>query len=96
MNKKLMTELFSLQSFHHNLVPPSADVEGKWNHCKHDPAACNSDQIAVLQGFRHDMLKASSSFLKNSQRGGTFINSCFAHCQSVAQESWFAVDSPIR
>ncbi|XWS61174.1 hypothetical protein CRYUN_Cryun07bG0103300 [Craigia yunnanensis] len=98
--KYITTPFFVLNSaydviqFHHILVPPSADVEGKWNHCKHDPAACNADQIAVLEGFRRDMLKALSSFLKDSQRGGTFINSCFAHCQSDAQESWFSVDSP--
>ncbi|XVF50837.1 hypothetical protein PTKIN_Ptkin04bG0136000 [Pterospermum kingtungense] len=98
--KYITTPFFVLNSaydtvqFHHILVPPSADVEGKWNHCKHDPAACNGNQIAVLQGFRRDMLKALGPFLKVSQGGGTFINSCVAHCQSNLQETWFSVDSP--
>jgi hypothetical protein len=29
-----------------------------------------------------------------SNRGGMFINSCFAHCQSELQETWFGADSP--
>ncbi|KVI10106.1 Pectinacetylesterase [Cynara cardunculus var. scolymus] len=27
-------------------------------------------------------------------QGGIFINSCFAHCQSESQDTWFASDSP--
>lgn len=27
--------------------------------------------------------------------GGLFINSCYAHCQSETQETWFAEDSPV-
>lgn len=40
------------------------------------------------------MLVALYSFYKNSRRDGMFINSCFAHCQSESQDTWFAVDSP--
>ncbi|KAK6262339.1 hypothetical protein QUC31_008155 [Theobroma cacao] len=90
----VLNSAYDVVQFHRFLVPPSADVEGKWKHCKHDPAACSADQIAILQGFRRDMLEALNFFLKDSHRGGTFINSCFAHCQSDAQESWFAVNSP--
>lgn len=40
------------------------------------------------------MLAALSSLYYNSTRGGMFINSCFAHCQSESQDTWFADDSP--
>ncbi|XP_022724546.1 pectin acetylesterase 9 isoform X4 [Durio zibethinus] len=82
------------QQFHHSLIPPSADLHGHWNRCKLNPAMCNANQINVLQGLRHDMLVALNSFYKNSISGGMFINSCFAHCQSESQDTWFAVDSP--
>ncbi|KAK1583371.1 hypothetical protein Q3G72_023122 [Acer saccharum] len=71
--------------FHHGLAPPSADLRGHWNRCSFDPAACNANQIDVLQGFRNDMLAALHSRLD-----GMFVNSCFAHCQSESQDTWFA------
>ena len=40
------------------------------------------------------MLAALSLFFKYSKRGGMFINSCFAHCQSESQDTWLASDSP--
>jgi len=40
------------------------------------------------------MLGALRPFYMNSRRGGMFINSCFAHCQSELQETWFGDDSP--
>ncbi|KAK8981570.1 hypothetical protein V6N11_027982 [Hibiscus sabdariffa] len=98
--KYITTPFFVLNSvydaiqFHRSWVPYSADVGRTWGHCRHQLAACNADQIAVLQGFRHRMLKALSYLLKDKQSGGTFITSCLTHCQSNAQEFWFAVDSP--
>ncbi|KAK7270487.1 hypothetical protein RIF29_23666 [Crotalaria pallida] len=76
------------------LVPPSADIKGVWKECKKDPATCTPDEINILQGFRHDMLETLKPFLINSESGGMFINSCFAHCQSESQDTWFANDSP--
>ncbi|KAI3830105.1 hypothetical protein L1987_04238 [Smallanthus sonchifolius] len=32
------------------LVPPSADLRGRWNHCKLNPKACRPDQIRLLHG----------------------------------------------
>ncbi|KAK3017617.1 hypothetical protein RJ639_004851 [Escallonia herrerae] len=98
--KYIQTPLFVLNSaydvyqFHHILVPPSADPHGKWNRCKLDPAACSPDEINILQGFRKAMLAVLREFLEYSRTGGLFINSCFAHCQSESQDTWFAVDSP--
>jgi len=98
--KFITTPFFILNSaydtfqFHNILVPHSADPHGHWNRCKQDPAACDASQIETLQGFRRDMLLALRGFLKDSISGGMFINSCFAHCQSESQDTWFGVDSP--
>ncbi|CAN1236455.1 Pectin acetylesterase 3, partial [Linum grandiflorum] len=55
----------------------------------------NFDSItAVVTDFRNQMLNAVKGF-SNSQRNGLFINSCFAHCQSERQDTWFADDSPV-
>ncbi|CAK9185037.1 unnamed protein product [Ilex paraguariensis] len=90
----ILNSAYDVYQFHHILVPPSADLVGHWNHCKLNPAACSTDQINILQGFRNDMLTALGYFFENSGRGGMFINSCFAHCQSESQDTWFAADSP--
>ncbi|KAL2975213.1 hypothetical protein AAZX31_14G147700 [Glycine max] len=37
------------------------------------------------------LLKAS----QRSPQNGLFINSCFAHCQSERQDTWFADNSPV-
>lgn len=39
------------------------------------------------------MLNAVSGF-SGSKRNGLFINSCFAHCQTERQDTWFAHNSP--
>ncbi|PON90850.1 Pectinacetylesterase/NOTUM [Trema orientale] len=90
----ILNSAYDVFQFHHALVPPSADPHGHWNHCKLDPAACDANQTAILQGFRRDMIVTMFSFYESSRRGGMFINSCFAHCQSESQDTWFGVDSP--
>lgn len=77
-----------------SLAPPSADPHGSWNACKLNHAQCNSSQIQFLQDFRDQMLSAIKDFSASSQNG-LFINSCFAHCQSERQDTWFADDSPV-
>jgi O-palmitoleoyl-L-serine hydrolase len=39
------------------------------------------------------MLSAVSGFSASGQNG-VFINSCFAHCQSERQDTWYANNSP--
>ncbi|KAI3800174.1 hypothetical protein L1987_35484 [Smallanthus sonchifolius] len=90
----ILNSAYDVYQFHHILVPPSADPDGHWNRCKLNPKACGPDQIRLLHAFRVEMLTAVRSFLYNSSRGGVFINSCFAHCQSESQDTWFALDSP--
>lgn len=90
----ILNSAYDVYQFHHILVPPSADPHGHWNRCKLDPRACRPDQMDLLQAFRVEMLQALRSFVFNSTRGGFYINSCFAHCQSESQDTWFASDSP--
>ncbi|XP_062003058.1 pectin acetylesterase 6-like isoform X2 [Rosa rugosa] len=77
-----------------SLAPPSADPNGLWNECKSNRANCNLSQIQFLQDFRNQMLSAVKDF-SMSRENGLFINSCFAHCQSERQDTWFADDSPV-
>ncbi|KAL2550480.1 Pectin acetylesterase 9 [Forsythia ovata] len=90
----ILNSAYDVYQFHHALVPPAADPHGHWYHCKLNPAVCNAVQIYTLQGFRKYMLQTLRFFLISSRRGGMFINSCFAHCQSELQDTWFAPDSP--
>ncbi|XP_042476333.1 pectin acetylesterase 12-like [Macadamia integrifolia] len=77
-----------------SLAPPSADPHGYWHECKLNHAYCTASQIRFLQGFRNHMLSAVKSF-SMSRENGLFINSCFAHCQTERQDTWFADDSPL-
>ncbi|KAL6971949.1 Pectin acetylesterase 9 [Sarracenia purpurea var. burkii] len=90
----ILNSAYDVYQFNHILVPPSSDLHGHWNGCKLNPAACNTDQIAILQAFRKDMIAALRLFFENSGSGGMFINSCFAHCQSESQDTWLSADSP--
>uniref|UniRef100_A0A0E0IW77 Pectin acetylesterase n=1 Tax=Oryza nivara TaxID=4536 RepID=A0A0E0IW77_ORYNI len=89
----ILNSAYDVYQFHHNFVPPSCDPKGQWSHCKSDPGACSTSQIATLQGLRNAMLTALKPF-QNEQGVGMFINSCFAHCQSELQETWLAPNSP--
>ncbi|KAG2715895.1 hypothetical protein I3760_03G100100 [Carya illinoinensis] len=53
-----------------------------------NPSAC----VPHLS-FRRDIILTLRVFFKYSRRGGMFINSCFAHCQSESQDTWFGDDS---
>lgn len=50
--------------------------------------------LAYEADFRNQMLNAVRDFSR-SRQNGLFINSCFAHCQSERQDTWFANDSPL-
>ncbi|XP_074270393.1 pectin acetylesterase 8-like isoform X2 [Silene latifolia] len=69
------------------------DPHGKWRNCTNDITRCSDSQILDLQGFNKQFIMALSSIGDNPTRG-LFINSCYCHCQSEAQETWFAEDSP--
>ncbi|KAK4786914.1 hypothetical protein SAY86_010747 [Trapa natans] len=98
--KFITTPIFILNSaydvfqFHHILVPPSSDPRGHWSRCKLNATACNATQIQILQGFRSHMIEALKFLAEHTGTGGMFINSCFTHCQSESQDTWFAPNSP--
>ncbi|KAL8166303.1 hypothetical protein V2J09_007802 [Rumex salicifolius] len=77
-----------------SLAPPAADPRGLWHDCKMNNAHCSGSQIQFLQRFRMQMLNSLKDFSRTKQNG-VFINSCFAHCQSERQDTWFADDSPV-
>lgn len=77
-----------------SLAPPSADPHGYWTACKANYAHCSASQIQFLQRFRDHMVNVVQRFSR-SPRNGLFINSCFAHCQSERQDTWFSDNSPL-
>lgn len=77
-----------------SLAPPSADRRGTWKACQKNPANCSPSQMNFLQAFRNQMLNSIKRF-SMSKQNGLFINSCFAHCQSERQDTWFADNSPL-
>lgn len=50
--------------------------------------------FSYVSDFRKQMLNAIKDFSK-FKKNGLFINSCFAHCQTERQDTWFADDSPL-
>ncbi|WMV43124.1 hypothetical protein MTR67_036509 [Solanum verrucosum] len=75
------------------LVPRGTDPKGAWNSCGANIKTCTPDQLKVLQGFRLNFLKVLEGLGPSSTRG-YYINSCFAHCQTQKQASWFGPNSP--
>lgn len=89
----LLNSAYDVWQLRSSLAPSSADPHGTWKECRQNNAQCNSSQIQFLQDFRNQMLDAIKVF-SSSNQNGLFINSCFAHCQSERQDTWFADDSP--
>ncbi|PUZ40229.1 hypothetical protein GQ55_9G408500 [Panicum hallii var. hallii] len=90
----ILNSAYDVYQFHHIFVPPSSDPGGQWSRCKMDPGACSTSQIATLQGLRTAML-TSLKQIEGEPEAGMFVNSCFAHCQSELQDTWFEPDSPM-
>lgn len=75
------------------LAPSAADPHGHWQKCKLNIKKCTPSQLATLQDLRTQMLNALQVF-NGSRLGGMFINSCFTHCQTEMQVTWFSPGSP--
>lgn len=75
------------------LAPSVADPHGHWQKCKLNIKECTPSQLATLQDLRTRMLNALQVF-NGSRSGGMFINSCFTHCQTEMQVTWFSAASP--
>lgn len=91
----VLNAAYDMWQFHNIFVPSSADPRREWKYCKYNITTCTDSQLQTLQGYRLEMLEALYSFYKHSASGGMFINSCFAHCQSESNETWYGVDSPL-
>ncbi|KAJ0978787.1 hypothetical protein J5N97_014261 [Dioscorea zingiberensis] len=76
-----------------SLAPKSADPTGYWDSCKKNYTTCDAKQIQFLQEFRDQMLNRVNYF-SGIKQNGLFINSCFAHCQTERQDTWYQDDSP--
>ncbi|RLM73740.1 pectin acetylesterase 7-like [Panicum miliaceum] len=94
----LRTPLFILNAAYDSwqiknvLAPSPADPKKTWAQCKLDIKSCSPSQLTTLQNFRTDFLAALP---KPSPSLGMFIDSCNAHCQSGAQDTWLADGSPL-
>lgn len=77
-----------------SLAPSSADPHGYWHYCRLNNAQCSASQIQFMQGFRNHMLSSVERF-SYSRQNGLFINSCFAHCQTERQDTWFSDNGPL-
>ncbi|KAG1326079.1 putative Pectin acetylesterase 10 [Cocos nucifera] len=89
----LLNTAYDVWQIQQSLATKNADPKGYWQACKFNYSKCNDDQIRFLQGFRNQMLDATKGF-SNSKQNGLFINSCFAHCQSERQDTWYGDNSP--
>ncbi|CAL5030187.1 unnamed protein product [Urochloa decumbens] len=94
----LRTPLFILNAAYDSwqiknvLAPSPADPKKTWAQCKLDIKNCSPSQLTTLQNFRSDFVAALP---KPSPSLGMFIDSCNAHCQSGAQDTWLADGSPL-
>ncbi|EER97607.1 hypothetical protein BDA96_02G408200 [Sorghum bicolor] len=89
----VLNTAYDVWQLQQSVAPRTADPQGLWSKCRTNHAFCNSNQLQFLQGFRNQMLDAVKGF-SASRRNGLFINSCFAHCQSERQDTWYANNSP--
>ncbi|KAL6533704.1 Pectin acetylesterase 8 [Orobanche hederae] len=97
--KQIWTPLFIINAAYDSwqikniLAPGVADPHGLWRNCQSDIVKCSATQLRSMQEFRLEFLKALNEVGPSISRG-YFINSCYAHCQTEMQETWFSSLSP--
>ncbi|KAH6772601.1 Pectinacetylesterase family protein [Perilla frutescens var. hirtella] len=89
----LLNAAYDAWQVQESLTAPAADPHGNWRLCRKNIGQCSASQIQFLQGFRTHILNEIKGFAA-SRQSGIFLNSCFAHCQSERQDTWFANNSP--
>lgn len=89
----LLNTAYDVWQLQASLATAKSDPHSLWRQCKLNNEYCNPNQIHFLQGFRNEMLNAVKQF-SMSRENGLFINSCFAHCQSERQDTWYGSNSP--
>ncbi|XP_002519911.2 pectin acetylesterase 8 [Ricinus communis] len=98
--QQIRTPLFILNAAYDSwqikniLAPGVADPRGSWNSCKLDINNCSPIQLKTMQDFRMRFLSALYRSANSSSKG-LYIDSCYAHCQTETQETWFMADSPV-
>ncbi|OAP04081.1 hypothetical protein AXX17_AT3G09070 [Arabidopsis thaliana] len=89
----LVNPAYDFWQIQHVLVPTSVDPDKSWAKCRLNIKECDAEQIKVLHGFRSSMMTAIGEFHQNKD-GGMFIDSCYAHCQTVMSVTWHSLTSP--
>ncbi|KAI4319926.1 hypothetical protein MLD38_033464 [Melastoma candidum] len=90
----LLNAAYDLWQIQSSLAPATVSINASWQQCRLNHLHCNAQEIQFLQDFRKQMLDAVNDF-SSSNRSGVFINSCFAHCQTEIQDTWFSTSSPV-
>ncbi|KAK4752274.1 hypothetical protein SAY87_021072 [Trapa incisa] len=94
--EQIQTPIFFLNAAHDSwqianiLAPPDSDPSGVWYGCKTNIQNCTPEQLKIIQDFRMEFLTALRKASRFSPHNGMFIDGCFAHCQSEAQQTWFS------
>ncbi|KAM7507368.1 hypothetical protein LguiA_017821 [Lonicera macranthoides] len=63
-------------------------VGHSWIKCSNNTEYCSASQIKRLEGLKSEFVNTVLTRLGNPSSGGWFINSCYAHCQSLFGPSW--------
>ncbi|KAJ6853774.1 pectin acetylesterase 12-like [Iris pallida] len=90
----ILNAAYDVWQIQQSLAPGPADPHGYWKECRFNYRSCSADQIQFLQGFRNQMLNSVEGF-SMSKQNGLFINSCFSHCQTERQDTWYTNNSPL-
>ena len=72
-----------------------AKCAGPWSKCAASPENCNTTQIAAMNTYISDFMKAMDQTVTFGKPGnGAFIHSCHTHCEAQTSADWtkFAVD----
>ncbi|KAK7292659.1 hypothetical protein RJT34_15510 [Clitoria ternatea] len=99
IGKNIKTPVFLVQpaydfwQIRNILVPQGSDPRGYWKSCRLNIRNCNANMMNVLDRFRSSLVKTVKEFQQQKEIG-TFINSCFIHCQTEMGVTWHSPNSP--
>ncbi|KAG8634007.1 pectin acetylesterase 8 isoform X2 [Manihot esculenta] len=97
--QQIKTPLFVLNAAYdswqikNTLAPSAVDPSGTWKACKLDINTCSPIQLKTVQDFRTKFLNTLYRSTNSSSKG-VYIDSCYVHCQTELQETWFMTGSP--
>ncbi|KAJ1286601.1 hypothetical protein BS78_03G364900 [Paspalum vaginatum] len=77
-----------------NILAPNGSYPGQeWTSCKANIRNCSSTQIDILHGFKKKLV-SELKVAEENKDWGLFIDSCFTHCQTPFNISWYSQISP--